>query len=166
MPRSVQKVGTLVRTELIVFDDGDNRVTGLVNADFTKRLVKDGVSDPTVVTVSEIDAITRPGEYEATFTPLTIGEWFLYVFESTFNPRGWQEQFDVTVTGPDWGQRVIDGFTVAQTTALMAAANQGKVAGAPLAPVIRAQDDSADRIAATCDLNGDRIAVTLTPPPP
>jgi hypothetical protein len=170
MPRSIQTAGVLVRTELIVFDDNNNRITGLVNANFVKRLTLNGVTALTPVTVTEIDPVNRPGEYTVTWTPPAspagVGEWFLYIYQSTYNPRGWQEEFDVTVTGPDWGQRVIDGFTVAQTVALIAAANQGKVSGAPLAPVIRAQDDSADRIAATCDLNGDRIAVVLTPPPP
>jgi hypothetical protein len=166
MPRSIQKATALVRTEIVVFDAFDNRVTGLVNADFVKSLCKDGIPDATVVTVTEINAVTRPGEYTVTFTPATIGEWYLYIYQPTYNPRGWDEEFDVTVTGPDWGQRIIDGYTVAQTVALMAAANQGKVAGAPLLPVIRAQDDSADRISATCDLNGDRVAVLLTPPPP
>ncbi len=166
MSRSVQLVNNLVRTELTVFDANDNPVTGLVNGDFNKTLVLNGITDPTVVTVSEISAVFRPGQYEVTFTPTSTGEWYLYVNEPTYNKRGWDEEFDVTVTGPDWGQRVIDGFTVAQTVALMAAANQGKVSGAPLNPVIRSQDDVADRITATCDANGDRIAVVLNPPPP
>jgi len=167
---SVKKAGDLVRTELVVLDSNDNKVTGLLNADFVKRLTLNGVTALTVVTVTEIDAINRPGEYTVTWTPPAppggVGEWFLYIYQATYNLRGWQEDFDVTVTGPDWGQRIIDGFTVAQTTALIAAANQGKVSGAPLLPVIRAQDDSADRISATCDGNGDRVAIVLTPPPP
>src|ERR1700687_1426101 len=167
---SVKKAGDLVRTELVVLDSNDNKVTGLLNADFVKRLTLNGVTALTVVTVTEIDAINRPGEYTVTWTPPAppggVGEWFLYIYQATYNLRGWQEDFDVTVTGPDWGQRIIDGFTVAQTTALIAAANQGKVSGAPLLPVIRAQDDSADRISATCDGNGDRVAIALTPPPP
>lgn len=170
MPRSVQKAGDLVRTELIVFDSNDNRVTGLVNGDFVKTLVLNGVTDFTPVTVSEIDALNRPGEYEVTWTPpappVGIGEWFLYVYNNTYNPRGWQEDFDVTVTGPDWGQRIIDGLTVAQGFALIAAANQGKVSTAPFNPVIRSQDDTADRITAVCDANGNRTAVVLNPPPP
>jgi hypothetical protein len=124
----------------------------------------------TPVTVTEIDPINRPGEYTVTWTspvaPGGVGEWFLYIYHPIYNPRGWQEEFDVTVTGPDWGQRVIDGYTVAQQTALIAAASEGKVSGGPLTPVIRASDDSADRIAATCDGNGNRLAVVLTPPPP
>lgn len=165
MPRSVQKVGSLVRTEIIVFDSLDQRVTGLVNASFTKRLAKNGITDLTAIAVSEIDPVDRPGEYEVAFTPASIGDWYLYLFQPTYNPRGWDENFDVTVTGPDWGQRVIDGLTVAQSHALIAAANQGKVSGAPLVPVIRSQDDTADRIAATCDANGNRTTVVLTPPP-
>lgn len=173
MPRSIQKAGVLVRTELIVFDDSTSpptRVTGLVNADFVKRLTLNGVTALTVVTVTEIDAINRPGEYTVTWTPPAppggVGEWFLYIYQATYNPRGWQEDYDVTVTGPDWGQRVIDGLTVAQAHALIAAANQGKVSGAPFLPVIRSQDDIADRITATCDANGNRTGMVLTPPPP
>jgi hypothetical protein len=170
MPRSVQTAGVLARTELIVFDANDNRVTGLLNASFVKRLTLNGVTALTPVTVTEIDAVNRPGEYTVTWTPPVppggVGEWFLYVYHPIYNPRGWQEEFDVTVTGPDWGQRIVDGFTVAQGHALMCAANQGKVSGAPLTPVIRAQDDSADRITATCDASGDRTVMVLNPPPP
>jgi hypothetical protein len=166
MSRSIQKVSTLVRTELTVFDSNDQRVTGLVNANFVKSLVFNGAVDPTIVTVTEIDAILRPGEYEVTFTPIFVGEWYLYIYQPTYNMRGWDEEFDVTVTGPDWGQRVIDGFTVAQIEALLGAAAMSKVSGAPLAPVFRSMDDLFNRITATCDASGNRLVVIFTPPPP
>lgn len=172
MARSIQTAGVLVRTELIVFDDSvfpPRRVTGLLTTDFVKRLTLNGSTALTPVTVTEIDAVNRPGEYTVTWTPpippAGLGEWFLYIYQSTYNPRGWQEEFDVTVTGPDLGQRVIDSFTVAQILALIGSA-LSKVSGAPLSPVFRSMDDAADRITATCDASGDRIAVTFSPPPP
>lgn len=172
MPRSIQKAGELVRTELIVFDDSvypPVRVTGLVNVDFVKRLTLNGATALTPVTVTEIDAVNRPGEYTVTWAapipPGGLGEWFLYIYQATYNPRGWQEEFDVTVTGPDLGQRVIDSFTVAQILALVGSAAMSKVSGAPLLPVFRSMDAVADRITATCDASGNRLVVTFNPPP-
>lgn len=166
MPRSVQKNAGLVRAELTVYDENDVPVTGLVDADFSKKLTVNGAVSLVLVTVTEIDAILRPGEYTATFTPNSLGDWYLIIRQPTYNPRGWDENFDSTVTGPDLGQRVIDGFTVAQIMSLLGSAAMSKVAGAPLLPVFRSMDDLANRVTATCDASGNRTVVTFNPPPP
>lgn len=95
MPRSVQKVGVLLRSYLTVYDVDNNPVTGLVNGDFTKFLALDGVNDATVVTVAEIGN----GRYVASFTPGSTGSWYLLVRQATYNKRGWDEEFDVTTNG-------------------------------------------------------------------
>jgi hypothetical protein len=163
MSRSVQKVSTLVRADFTVYDSLNNKVTGLVNADFGKFLSVDGVASGVIVTVTEVNAGTRPGEYTATFTPPTTGVWYLLINNAANNPRGWDEDFDVTVTGPDLGVFVVDGYTYNQIMELLGAALAGKISGAPLNPVFKSMDNLATRITAVCDASGNRTSVTLTP---
>ena len=159
MAISVQKVSTLVRTEFDVFDNANVPVLGLVNANFTKLLSLDGVNDLTVVTVTEVGN----GRYEATFTPGSVGYWCLTIRNAVYNPRGWTDGFDVTISGPDLGQFVIDGYTYSQIMSLLGAALGGKVSGAPLNPVFKSLDGLSIRITATCDNNGNRTVVILSP---
>lgn len=64
----------------------------------------------------------------------------------------------------DRSNGVETGFTPRQTLRLIGASVAAKLSGAATTTVtIRALDDSADRIAATVDSNGNRTAVTLTP---
>jgi len=159
MPRSVQKVGLQIDAYLEVYDNANNPVLGLVNANFTKVLAFNGVLNATVVTVTEVGN----GMYEATFTPGVIGSWHLLIRNAANNPRGWDETFDVTAAGPDLTTWVTDGYTYAQMLELTGAALLGKVSGGPANPVFRSMDDTANRISATCDVNGNRIVVNLTP---
>jgi hypothetical protein len=56
----------------------------------------------------------------------------------------------------------VDGFTLEETLKLCLAALAGKLSGAATTTItIRSADDSADRITATVDANGNRTAVTL-----
>lgn len=56
----------------------------------------------------------------------------------------------------------VDGFTLEQTFKLLLAAAAGKLSGAATATqIIRAADDSKDRITATTDADGNRTAITL-----
>lgn len=60
----------------------------------------------------------------------------------------------------------VDGYTVEQTLRLLLAALAGKLAGASGAETsetitLRAADDSKTRITATCDVHGNRTALTL-----
>lgn len=161
--RSVQKVSTLVRANLTVYNSLNVKVTGLTNVDFTKFLTVNGIASGVVVTITEIDAGTRPGEYEATFTPPVIGVWYLLINNALYNPRGWDEDFDVTVSGPDLGTFVVDGYTWNQIMSLLGSALGGKSSGAPFNPTFRSMDDAATRITAVCDVSGNRTSVTLAP---
>jgi len=159
MPRSVQKVGFQIDAYLEVYTNAGVPVLGLVNANFTKYLAFNGVPNATVVTVTEVGN----GMYEATFTPNTIGSWHLLIRNAVYNPRGWDETFDVTAAGPDLTTWVTDGYTYAQMLELTGAALLGKVSGGPANPVFRSMNDAANRISAVCDVNGNRIVVNLTP---
>jgi hypothetical protein len=56
----------------------------------------------------------------------------------------------------------IDGYTLEQAMKICLAALAGKVSGAGTTSItIRSADDTADRIVATVDSNGNRSAVTL-----
>jgi hypothetical protein len=56
----------------------------------------------------------------------------------------------------------VDGYSLEETLKLCLAALAGKLSGASTTTVtIRAADDSADRITATVDSDGNRSAVTL-----
>jgi hypothetical protein len=61
-----------------------------------------------------------------------------------------------------WGTVLEGTYTAAEVQKIMAAALAGKVSGsAGSAPVFRSIDDTADRISATVDANGDRLTVAL-----
>jgi hypothetical protein len=157
MPRSVQKVSTVVRADFSVYDSANAPVTGLMNGDFTKLLSKNGVDDATAVTVSEIGS----GRYSATFTPATVGVWYLLVRHATYNKRGWEEQYDVTNDGIGPVDAIESGYDIARTLRNIAAGTAGKVSGlAAGSPVFRNQADTADQITATTDVDGNRTVVT------
>ena len=166
MARSLQKVSTVCRADFTVYDSSNSPVTGLVNGDFTKLLAKNGANDATVVTVSEIGT----GRYSATFTPASTGVWYLLVKHATHNPRGWDEQFDVTTDGPlaiaDVADGILDkadgvetGRTVRQILRLMASVTLGKASGGPGGSVFRDTNDTKNRVTTTADGSGDRTAV-------
>lgn len=100
-------MGDLIKTNILctrviaVFDALDAPVTGLVNADFTtKNLTKDGAVSAIAVTVTEINAGTRPGRYKVDWTPTADGEYELLVAEPTNAPRGFGFSFTATADGP------------------------------------------------------------------
>jgi hypothetical protein len=58
-----------------------------------------------------------------------------------------------------------DGFNGRQVLALVLAAVSAKLSGLPLGPaIIRAADDSANRISVNFDASNNRTSVTYTPP--
>ena len=168
--RTVQKVSVAAGAYFEVYDSSNVAITGLVNGDFTKLLAKDGANDGTTVTVAEIGS----GRYYATFTPGSVGVWHLLIRNATYNTRGWQETFQVTAGGVLTTTDIsgdlldlaaaIDGKTPRETLKLMAAVLVGKVSGMGTgSPVFRDMADSANRVTATCDEDGNRSAVTLNP---
>ena len=122
-------------------------------------LYVNGVGSFIPVTVTGIS----DGVYTATFTPTAVGAWQLVIRQALYAPRGYEETFDVTETGPDMFTRMIDGYSFFQEMELIGAVLCGKVSGGPGTPVFRSMDDTANRVAAICDAVGNRSVVTLTP---
>lgn len=74
-------------------------VTGKVNADFTKRVLKDGAVSAVAATVTEV--ATLSGYYSTSLTPTAVGNWTVIV-EYTADPTfAWTESFDVIPAAAD-----------------------------------------------------------------
>lgn len=170
MARSVQKVSTSCRADFVVYDSANTPVTGLANGDFTKLLSKDGASDSTTVTVSEIGS----GRYTVTFTPSSVGVWTVIVKNATYAPRGFAETYDVTTDGIpsisesadgllDRSNGVESGRTLRQILRLMASVLLGKASGGAASSVFRDTNDTKDRVTTTANASGDRTSVTYDP---
>jgi hypothetical protein len=70
-------VGELVQIQFPCFDiDGITPLTGLVDSDFQKLLLRDNVVSAVIMTVSEVGAT---GRYVIAFTPDTDGLWYAEV---------------------------------------------------------------------------------------
>jgi hypothetical protein len=70
-----------------VIDLAGNKITGLVNGDFTKALYNpsgNDVSGAITVTVAELG----DGRYRVNFTPNADGDWILIIFHSLYFPEG------------------------------------------------------------------------------
>lgn len=159
MPRSIQLENGTVLAYFVVYDENNAPVNGLLDAAFTKLLFDNGAVSGAAVTITFVSS----GVYTASFTPTSTGAWDLVIRHATYAPRGYEETFDVTETGPDPFTRVIDGFTFFEEMELIGAVLCGKVSGAPATPVFRSMDDLAVRVSAICDVVGNRTTVTLTP---
>jgi hypothetical protein len=77
----------------VVYDYLHVPVTGLTQADFDVYLSNDGVDAAEPVSITEVGN----GRYKYTFTPLSIGEWYILIVHSVYNPRGWDDEFIVQV---------------------------------------------------------------------
>ncbi len=165
MSHSVQKVGVQIVETITVFDNTGAEVTGLVNADFTKALHKDGVVQSAAgVAVTEIGI----GEYKVTFTPASAGTWRLRVEQSSgsaYNKRGWEETYDVSVGGvlstsdvaaAVWAYLVEGAFTAGRMLRIVAAVLAGKTAGGRSSITARDLSDSTNMLVGSADEAGDR----------
>lgn len=92
MARSKQTVNTLVRGMFTLYDGSNAPVTGQVQANFTTFLSKDGVDSAVTLTISEVTS----GRYTYTFTPNAIGYWHILFRHATYDPRGDDDEFDVS----------------------------------------------------------------------
>lgn len=86
-----------VLENILVVDSTGATVTGLVNANFNKWLLKDGAVSAVSVTVTEINAVTAPGLYKVEFVPNATGHWSLRVNHATHNPEGWLSSWNVAI---------------------------------------------------------------------
>jgi hypothetical protein len=87
----------------VVYDYLHVPVTGLTQSDFTIYLSHNGAISSEAVTISEVGN----GRYLYTFTPNEIGEWYILIIHSVYNPRGWDDEF----IAEEQGERVATGST-------------------------------------------------------
>jgi phospholipase/lecithinase/hemolysin len=80
-----QKINEIYYDRIFVMDNDGEGVTGLVNADFSKDLDKDGVATTETVTVTE----QGDGYYYVTFTPEDAGTYSYLITQATYQPEGW-----------------------------------------------------------------------------
>jgi hypothetical protein len=92
--------GSPVYGVFVVYDYLHQPVTGLTQSDFTIRLSYEGSDSSEAVTITEISS----GRYLYSFTPLALGEWHILIIHSTYNPRGWDDEFIIEGSGiPEGG---------------------------------------------------------------
>lgn len=83
-------VDAVAYDEFMVLDESDNPVTGLVDGNFTRKLVDPddadvaNISAGIPVTITEIE----DGLYRVSFTPNKLGNWTLIVYNATYFPFG------------------------------------------------------------------------------
>lgn len=80
-----------IRGILVIYNYLHQPVTGLGEGEFTTTLTYEGVVSSIPVTISEVGN----GRYLYSFTATSPGEWYLSIIHSTYNPRGWDEEFRV-----------------------------------------------------------------------
>lgn len=164
MPRSVQKVGNLIETEFTVYDSLNAPVTGLTNSDFTKLLSINGTDSAIPVTVSEIGN----GRYEAFFTPPVVGDWYLVIRNTTYNQRGWDESFDVTIDGQFSVEEIIEGdigsYSIYEALHILLGIAVGNIQKTGNAFNFMAVNSTSTIVSATVDANGNRNVTGIYPP--
>lgn len=86
------KKDVLVTTDFAVADADGNPVTGISSGAFAEELYNPSgseVSGSITVTFSELGG----GAYRATFTPDTVGDWYLRIIHATHFPWGKSDGF-------------------------------------------------------------------------
>lgn len=117
------KKDTPLVDDFTVLDGSGNPVAGILPASFTVLLY-----DPTGAEVSGTVAVTITelggGNYRASFTPTSVGDWLLIIIHSTYFPWGKRENYqvfeqlfdDITLDNLGVGNRVVE-ITVEDTFA-------------------------------------------------
>jgi hypothetical protein len=150
---------------ITVFDQTGTEVTGLVNADFTKVLHKNGAVSAVAVTVAEIGA----GEYKVTFTPDAVGQWRLRIEQSTgnaYNKKGWQETYDASTEGSlsaaeVWDYVLETGFSAKRLLRIVAALVAGKSTGGLVNVTVRDLADTENMMTGSADAAGNRTPTSF-----
>ena len=93
----IYKINQEIKEQILVLNSNGSAVTGLVNANFTKSLLKSGASAPETLTVTEKDS----GFYYVTFTPLASAYYEWKITHATYEPIGWYEYYTVVTYDSD-----------------------------------------------------------------
>lgn len=97
--------GTTLRDAIILQDGTGSFITGLTDGSFTKRLSKDGMGNQstTGVTVTEVDAVNNPGEYEIEIASSAFvaanGTYTLQIIRTASTTYAYEQVYVVNDTG-------------------------------------------------------------------
>lgn len=98
---STVTVGQPVLGVFVVYNYLHQPVTGLTQGSFTALLSTEGAASSEPITITEMSY----GRYLYSFTPTTVGQWYILIKHATYNPRGWDDEFiaeERTATGSTW----------------------------------------------------------------
>lgn len=176
--RDIVKVNVAVSFPIWVFDSSGDPVTGLVDANFTQWLTKDGAVNAGAIVITETSAGSRPGRYNVTFTPDGVGVWECVVgptdaicaANSIARPALNGREFLVTAIGVPTIQELVDAVldladtidgeeTLRGAIKLLVAPAAGVGAGTVDKPFLDLSGTK-ERIAATFASDGARATVT------
>jgi hypothetical protein len=99
------RVDTTLRDAIIVQNVSGTFVTGLTNADFTKKLSKNGTGNQSTagITITEVDSTNNPGEYEveaaATSFVADEGTYTLMIYRTAAPTYSYEQVYVVNATG-------------------------------------------------------------------
>ena len=98
-------IGVEKHLEIYVTDVNDAPVTGLVQADFGIKCIKDGGVGTDTVTLTEINSASRAGWYNVAYTATIASgaDVVFHITHATYNILGWQLTYHVV----DAGARVV-----------------------------------------------------------
>jgi hypothetical protein len=129
------KTGVAARDGIVVQTAAGAFTTGLVDANFSKKLTKDGVGNQalTGITVTEADAANNAGQYSvalATNSFITVaGSYHLLIYRTASPTDSWEQVFNVTQTG-DVGSVGTLSFTATAANGRVTDSGSNPLAGA------------------------------------
>lgn len=94
MARSAQSVNVPVLGAFAIYTQANPPVpvTGLAQSDFTSLMARNNADMTPTLTITEIGS----GRYGYRFTPTLTGYYHVLIRQATHNPRGEQDEFDVS----------------------------------------------------------------------
>lgn len=144
-------------------ESGETGLTGTISV----KVVDNDGGTPLGPTTANIAEVGSSGVYvwNAPAAP-TLGQYtVLWSTDGSYDAdtTSAEELVVVAATNP-WSETIETGFTAQELLRLMAAVLLGKASGGGTPTrVFRDVNDTADRVAATVEADGDRTAVTLDP---
>jgi len=157
-------VGDDIKVLVNVIDETGTHTTAVINTTTTR--INGNSAVPTVTTIST-------GIYEVVFSGVTPapaeGDRLIVKVNGAISGSAWTEYgIPVKILANEITPAEIlaagdvDGYSLEETLKLCLSALAGKVSGAGTTTItIRSADDSADRIVATVDTDGNRSSITL-----
>ena len=166
----LHKVNTPARMTFALLGDDRVLVGGELQADFdTPTLIEDGAISATPVTIVEVQS----GIYEASFTPTTTGEWYLFV-QHTATGLAYDAGWTVTATGADVptpseivaaagadGDSLIEMVTALYDVVVVGDSENFNAGQASPGVVFKKKDGSGSRVTCNLDAHGNRTGAVV-----